>query len=129
MTAGMPNLLQPVILFETPLEVFENVRAVALSVIGILCQVLPFMCMAQYFPATALPCGVLCKYDWLFRLLLILKAGDTRIIRWAVENDMVEVCCSSIAKGNELTKVVTTIFLFGFMFFTSILHLLACIHV
>ncbi|RVW88381.1 Cell differentiation protein rcd1 [Vitis vinifera] len=67
----VPNLLQPVILFQTPLEVFENVRAVALSVIAILCQ-----------------------------------AGDPTIIQWAVKSDMVEICCTSIAMGNELTKVV-----------------------
>ncbi|XP_057951950.1 uncharacterized protein LOC131146381 [Malania oleifera] len=34
----VPNYLVPLVLFKTPLEVYENVRAVALSVIGILCQ-------------------------------------------------------------------------------------------
>lgn len=38
--AFVPNFLVPVILFESSVEIFENVRAVALSVIGILCQVL-----------------------------------------------------------------------------------------
>ncbi|KAK9275380.1 hypothetical protein L1049_022644 [Liquidambar formosana] len=67
----VPNFLVPLILFDAPLEVFENVRAVALSVIGILCQ-----------------------------------AREPKIIQWAVESDMVEVCRISIEIGNELSKVI-----------------------
>ncbi|KAK6942366.1 Plant self-incompatibility S1 [Dillenia turbinata] len=37
-STSVPNFLLPIILFKAPLEVFENVQAVALSVIGILCQ-------------------------------------------------------------------------------------------
>ncbi|THG10285.1 hypothetical protein TEA_010545 [Camellia sinensis var. sinensis] len=34
----VPNFLVPLILFDSPSEIYENVRAVALSVFGILCQ-------------------------------------------------------------------------------------------
>ncbi|XP_010918789.3 uncharacterized protein [Elaeis guineensis] len=34
----VPNFLVPLILFESKIEVFDNIRAIALSVIGILCQ-------------------------------------------------------------------------------------------
>lgn len=61
----------PIILFDTPLEVFENVRAVALSVVGILCQ-----------------------------------AREPKIIQWAIESNMVEVCQFSVENGNELSKVI-----------------------
>ncbi|GMY35533.1 CCR4-NOT transcription complex subunit 9-like, partial [Fagus crenata] len=37
-SSSVPNFLVPLILFECPLDVFENVRAVTLSVVGILCQ-------------------------------------------------------------------------------------------
>ena len=50
------------------------------------------------------------QYGFLF-CLSILKAGDPTIIQWAVKSDMVEICCTSIAMGNELTKVVRTTFL------------------
>ncbi|XP_028791361.1 CCR4-NOT transcription complex subunit 9-like [Neltuma alba] len=36
--SSIPNFLVPLVTFRAPLEEFENVRAVALSVIGILCQ-------------------------------------------------------------------------------------------
>ncbi|XP_071909566.1 uncharacterized protein [Coffea arabica] len=36
--SSIPNFLMPLILFKTSVELFENVRAVALSVLGILCQ-------------------------------------------------------------------------------------------
>ncbi|KAJ7979559.1 cell differentiation protein RCD1-like [Quillaja saponaria] len=36
--SSVPSFLVPLILFKAPMEEFENVRAVALSVIGILCQ-------------------------------------------------------------------------------------------
>ncbi|KAL3532974.1 hypothetical protein ACH5RR_006495 [Cinchona calisaya] len=36
--SGIPNFLVPLLLFKTSLEKFENVRVVALSVFGILCQ-------------------------------------------------------------------------------------------
>ncbi|XP_058227307.1 uncharacterized protein LOC131335808 [Rhododendron vialii] len=38
----IPNFVVPLIQFEIPLDNYEDVQAVALSVIGILCQVLPF---------------------------------------------------------------------------------------
>ncbi|XP_059637590.1 uncharacterized protein LOC132279585 [Cornus florida] len=67
----LPNVLIQLILVEIPLETFGNVRAVALSVIGILCQV-----------------------------------KEPKIIQWALESNMVEVCQISIEIGNELSKVV-----------------------
>uniref|UniRef100_A0A1D1YM96 Cell differentiation protein RCD1 n=1 Tax=Anthurium amnicola TaxID=1678845 RepID=A0A1D1YM96_9ARAE len=38
MDSCIPNFLIPIILFKTAIEVFENIRAIALSVIGIMCQ-------------------------------------------------------------------------------------------
>lgn len=38
-----PNFLVPLILFKSTNEVFEDVRTIALSVFGILCQVLHFL--------------------------------------------------------------------------------------
>ncbi|CAA6662608.1 unnamed protein product [Spirodela intermedia] len=38
-TSCIPNFLLPIIVFKSELEVLENVRAIALSVIGILCQI------------------------------------------------------------------------------------------
>ncbi|KAJ4957651.1 hypothetical protein NE237_024762 [Protea cynaroides] len=67
----VPNYLIPLILFETTLETFDIVRAMALSVIGILCQ-----------------------------------AREPKIIQWAINSDMVEVCQISIQIGNELSKVI-----------------------
>ncbi|PKA56481.1 hypothetical protein AXF42_Ash015254 [Apostasia shenzhenica] len=37
--SGIPDYLVPMILFECKIESFDNIRAIALSVIGILCQV------------------------------------------------------------------------------------------
>ncbi|XP_031383923.1 cell differentiation protein rcd1-like [Punica granatum] len=34
----IPNLLMPIVMFKSPFEVYENVRAVALSVFGIICE-------------------------------------------------------------------------------------------
>ncbi|XP_010268411.1 PREDICTED: cell differentiation protein rcd1-like isoform X3 [Nelumbo nucifera] len=67
----VPNFLVPLILFQSPLEVFHNVRAVALSVIGILCQ-----------------------------------TRDRKVIKWAIESNMVGICQISIKNGNELSKVI-----------------------
>ncbi|XP_042513619.1 CCR4-NOT transcription complex subunit 9-like isoform X1 [Macadamia integrifolia] len=67
----LPNYLILLILFETQLEVYEIVRAMALSAVGILCQ-----------------------------------AREPKIIQWAINNDMVEVCQVSIQIGNELSKVI-----------------------
>lgn len=39
LSACIPNFLLPIIVFKSELEVLESVRAIALSVIGILCQV------------------------------------------------------------------------------------------
>ncbi|XP_042513620.1 CCR4-NOT transcription complex subunit 9-like isoform X2 [Macadamia integrifolia] len=55
----------------TLLQVYEIVRAMALSAVGILCQ-----------------------------------AREPKIIQWAINNDMVEVCQVSIQIGNELSKVI-----------------------
>lgn len=67
----VPNFLVPIILFENPLEAFENVQAVALSVFGILCQ-----------------------------------AREPKMIRWAIESNIVEACQINIEIGNELCKVI-----------------------
>ncbi|KAK9100019.1 hypothetical protein Scep_023449 [Stephania cephalantha] len=69
--SNVPNFLMPIIKFKSPLEVFQNVRAIALSVFGILCQ-----------------------------------AREGPIIKWAIENNVLELCQCSMEFGNELSKVV-----------------------
>ena len=60
--------------------------------------------------------------------LSILEAGDPIIIQWAVNSDMVEICCTCIAMGNELTKVVRAPFLFPpFPNFTIMVYISECI--
>ncbi|XP_064955137.1 uncharacterized protein LOC135622103 isoform X3 [Musa acuminata AAA Group] len=66
-----PNFLVPLILFKSTNEVFEDVRTIALSVFGILCQ-----------------------------------GRESRIIKWAIENDIIEVCHCILENGSELSKVV-----------------------
>nr|XP_018678673.1 PREDICTED: cell differentiation protein RCD1 homolog isoform X3 [Musa acuminata subsp. malaccensis] len=66
-----PNFLVPLILFKSANEVFEDVRTIALSVFGILCQ-----------------------------------GRESRIIKWAIENDIIEVCHCILENGSELSKVV-----------------------
>ncbi|XP_064979823.1 cell differentiation protein rcd1-like isoform X2 [Musa acuminata AAA Group] len=66
-----PNFLVPLILFKSTNEVFEDVRTIALSVFGILCQ-----------------------------------GRESRIIKWAIENDIIEVCHCILENGSELSKVI-----------------------
>nr|XP_018678672.1 PREDICTED: cell differentiation protein rcd1-like isoform X2 [Musa acuminata subsp. malaccensis] len=66
-----PNFLVPLILFKSANEVFEDVRTIALSVFGILCQ-----------------------------------GRESRIIKWAIENDIIEVCHCILENGSELSKVI-----------------------
>ncbi|CAL9112043.1 unnamed protein product [Musa textilis] len=66
-----PNFLVPLILFKSTNEVFEDVRTIALSVFGILCQ-----------------------------------GRESRIIKWAIENGIIEVCHCILENGCELSKVI-----------------------
>lgn len=107
-TGLMPSFLPPLIKFKTSLEVYENVRAVALSVVGILCEVVILFCLKLFTQLAYIG-------DWIFYIKnsftlfvpdFTLKAREPTIIFWAIQNSVVEVCLFSILVGNELSKVV-----------------------
>ncbi|KAK4754963.1 hypothetical protein SAY87_008720 [Trapa incisa] len=67
----MVNLLEPLVMFQSPFKVYDNVRAVVLSVFGIICQ-----------------------------------GREPNIIQWAIESNILDICCFSMETGNELNIVI-----------------------
>ncbi|OWM89966.1 hypothetical protein CDL15_Pgr012603 [Punica granatum] len=76
----MDNFLVHIVKFNSPLEIYDNVRAVVLSVFGIMCQ----------------------KSEQTF----LLQFGEPEVIRWAVQSDILDICWFSMVFENELTKVI-----------------------
>lgn len=114
-SASIPNFLIPLIQCTNEIELFDNIRAIALSVLGILCQVL------FIFSASLLILGI--QYSCMWIKLFSLKAREPTVIKWAIESNMLDVCSYIIDKGSELTKVVNSpLFSFLLFFFRICFH-------
>ena len=109
-SASIPNFLIPLVQCTNEIELFDTIRAIALSVIGILCQVL------LIFSASLLILDM--HYSCMWIKLFSLKAREPTVIKWAIDSNMLDVCSYIIDKGSELTKVVNPP-LFYFLLFLS----------
>ena len=116
-TACVLNFVVPLILFDVPLEIYDNVRAVDLSMVGILCQVLALRTLSLDNLSSYRTSFIFSKF-----FHFVLKAREPEFIRWALESNMVEVCWISIEIGIELYKMVQLPFLcYMLMFLISFL--------
>ncbi|KAJ7566479.1 hypothetical protein O6H91_02G104900 [Diphasiastrum complanatum] len=99
--AHIPNYLIPFILSEHTEEVYENVRAISLSVIGIVCQVESLVYRIYIANSVDLfhELKILCFFN-------VHKAREAEVIYWALQSDIVQVCLHAMQIGSELSKVI-----------------------
>ncbi|KAJ7566474.1 hypothetical protein O6H91_02G104900 [Diphasiastrum complanatum] len=82
-------------------EVYENVRAISLSVIGIVCQVESLVYRIYIANSVDLfhELKILCFFN-------VHKAREAEVIYWALQSDIVQVCLHAMQIGSELSKVI-----------------------